>query len=65
MRELAETIRRLTGSSSRLEFRPLPVDDPVRRQPDISRARRVLGWKPRIDLEAGLKETIGYFRATL
>ncbi|MBK5969061.1 MULTISPECIES: UDP-glucuronic acid decarboxylase family protein [Thiorhodovibrio] len=63
VRELAETILRLTGSNSRLEFRPLPADDPIRRQPDITRARRVLSWEPRVGLEEGLRETIAYFRA--
>ncbi|MBI3393748.1 MAG: SDR family oxidoreductase [Nitrospirae bacterium] len=62
---MAETIVRATGSRSRVVFRPLPVDDPKVRQPDISKARSVLGWEPRVRLEEGLKETIGYFRAKL
>jgi UDP-glucuronate decarboxylase len=60
--ELAETVLRLSGSSSRIEFRPAPVDDPKQRRPDISRARRHLGWSPSVDLEDGLRETIAYFR---
>jgi UDP-glucuronate decarboxylase len=59
--ELAETIIALTGSRSVIERRPLPVDDPVQRCPDIGRARDVLGWQPRVPLEAGLKSTIAYF----
>jgi len=55
---------RLTDSKSKIEFRPLPVDDPTQRCPDITRAREILGWEPKVSLEDGLKETIGYFRAT-
>ena len=65
IRELAETVLRLTGSKSGLIFRPLPADDPVRRQPDITRARKALGWTPKVALEDGLKETIAYFRKLL
>ncbi len=60
--EFAELIIRLTGSSSRIEHQPLPVDDPKIRQPDIAKARAVLGWEPRVDLESGLQDTIEYFR---
>ena len=59
--ELAEKVIEMTGSSSPLEYRPLPEDDPVRRQPDISIARRELGWEPETTLEQGLKPTIAYF----
>lgn len=59
--ELARKVLELTGSKSRIEFRPLPVDDPQVRQPDISRAKRLLSWQPRVDLEEGLKNTIAYF----
>ena len=65
IRELAETVLRLTDSKSRIEFRPLPQDDPVRRQPDISKARKVLDWEPKVALEDGLKETISYFKKLL
>ena len=59
--ELAERIIDLTGSRSKLERRPLPVDDPVQRCPVISRAKGVLGWQPKVPLETGLKRTIAYF----
>ena len=60
--EFARTIRRLTGTRSEIEFRALPVDDPKVRQPDITKARSLLGWKPVVDLEEGLKRTIDYFK---
>ena len=60
--EFARTIRRLTGTSSEIVFRPLPVDDPKVRQPDITRARTRLGWEPKVPLEEGLLRTIDYFR---
>jgi UDP-glucuronate decarboxylase len=60
--DLAEKIIELTGSKSKIEFRPQPVDDPKRRRPDISLATAKLGWKPGIPLEEGLKKTIEYFR---
>ncbi len=60
--EFARQIIRLTGSQSEIVFRPLPVDDPKVRQPDISLARRVLGWEPMVPLERGLVTTIEYFR---
>lgn len=63
--ELAETVLRLTGSRSTLSFMPLPPDDPVRRQPDISQAQSSLGWTPQVALEDGLKETIAYFKKLL
>jgi UDP-glucuronate decarboxylase len=65
MLELAEAVIRLTGSSSRIEFRQLPSDDPKQRRPDISLARDRLGWQPSIQLEAGLQRTIAYFRELL
>jgi dTDP-glucose 4,6-dehydratase len=60
---LAETIIERTGSSSAIEFKPLPVDDPRVRQPDITRAREILGWEPKIGLEDGLDTTIEWFRS--
>src|SRR5438477_2418266 len=60
--EFAERIRKLTDSSSPIVRKPLPEDDPRQRQPDISKARRLLGWEPRVPLEEGLKQTTEYFR---
>jgi len=62
IRELAEIILRLTGSTSRIEYHPLPQDDPRRRKPDIRLAEEKLGWRPRVELEEGLIKTIDYFR---
>jgi UDP-glucuronate decarboxylase len=61
--ELADKVIRMTGTSAGIEYRPLPQDDPVRRQPNIDRARRELGWGPMIDLDEGLRRTINYFRS--
>jgi UDP-glucuronate decarboxylase len=61
--ELAEKVIRLTGSSSKIVFEPLPADDPMQRQPDISLARKHLAWEPTIDLEQGLIKTIDYFKS--
>jgi UDP-glucuronate decarboxylase len=61
--ELAELVLRLTGSRSKLAFKPLPQDDPTRRRPDITKAKSTLGWEPKVPLEEGLKETIRYFRS--
>lgn len=63
--ELAETILRLTGSRSKLEFRPLPVDDPARRCPDVTLARESLGWEVKVPLADGLRETIAHFKKEL
>jgi dTDP-glucose 4,6-dehydratase len=65
MLELAETIIKLAGSKSSIEHRELPVDDPKQRQPDITRARNVVGWEPRIGLEEGLAKTLEYFRTVV
>jgi UDP-glucuronate decarboxylase len=62
MLELAQQILELTGSSSKIEQRPLPKDDPSRRRPDISLARQHLGWEPKIALREGLIKTIEYFK---
>ena len=61
IRQLAEKVIELTGTSSKLVFKPLPSDDPKQRQPDIAYARRELGWEPRVALEEGLQKTIAYF----
>ena len=60
--EMARLIIKMTGSKSQVIFRPLPTDDPQVRQPDITRARTLLGWEPKVPLEAGLTSTIDYFR---
>lgn len=65
VREIAELVRELSGSTSRVDHRPLPSDDPTRRRPDISKARRVLGWEPHVAAEEGIGRTIEYFRALL
>jgi UDP-glucuronate decarboxylase len=62
IKSLAETIIRLTGSKSKLEFKQLPQDDPVRRRPDITLAEKKLSWKPEVPIEEGLVKTIEYFR---
>jgi hypothetical protein len=63
--QLAEKIVALTGSRSRIIRRPLPVDDPKVRQPDITRARTILGWEPKVPLEDGLRRTLDYFKRKL
>ena len=63
--ELARLIIKLTKSASKIIFQPLPMDDPTQRKPDIVLARNKLGWKPKVDLEKGLKNTIEYFRDIL
>ncbi|MBI4893491.1 MAG: SDR family oxidoreductase [Acidobacteria bacterium] len=65
IRELAEIVIELTGSRSQIVHRPLPQDDPVQRQPDITQARAVLGWEPKVSLREGLKPTIEYFEREL
>ena len=55
-------IIRKTGSSSRIVHQPLPEDDPVKRRPDISYAKRELGWEPTVDIEQGIERTIAYFK---
>lgn len=62
---IARTVIRLVGSKSRIVYRPLPVDDPKQRRPDITRARTLLGWEPEIDLEEGLTKTVDYFKNQL
>ena len=65
IRQLAEEVISLTGSKSRLIFKPLPVDDPKQRQPDISLAKKTIDWSPSVELKSGLEKTISYFRAQL
>ena len=63
--ELAELILRITGSSSKIVSRPIPMDDPTQRRPDISKARRILNWEPEVTLPEGLDETIRYFKTVI
>jgi len=63
--QFAQEIKRLTGTKAPIEFRPLPEDDPKIRRPDISKAKRLLGWEPKVPLEVGLQRTIDYFRGVL
>ena len=62
MRELAEEVARAVGREARTRFCPLPQDDPKQRRPDITRARKLLGWEPKMAVEEGLRTTIEYFR---
>jgi dTDP-glucose 4,6-dehydratase len=62
IKEIAEAIIRMSGSGSKIVYRPLPTDDPKQRRPDITRARTLLGWEPKVQLEEGLIKTIAYFR---
>jgi UDP-glucuronate decarboxylase len=65
IRQLAELVLEMTSSKSELIFHPIPLDDPKRRQPDISKAEELLGWRPRTKLQDGLKQTIDYFEDLL
>jgi UDP-glucuronate decarboxylase len=65
IRELAERIIPMTGGRSSLVEKPLPEDDPKQRQPDIARAREILGWEPAVGLDEGLERTVAYFRTLL
>ena len=65
IKELAEKIIDLTGSSSKIVYEPLPGDDPKQRRPNIDLARKMLGWEPRVKLDDGLKKTIPYFEKLL
>lgn len=62
MLQFARAILKATGAKSKITFQPLPQDDPKQRRPDITKARRILKWKPQVDLEQGMRETIAYFR---
>jgi dTDP-glucose 4,6-dehydratase len=63
--ECAREILDVTGSPSKIRFEPLPVDDPVQRQPDITKAKQLLGWEPKVDLRTGLKLCLDYFRQSV
>jgi dTDP-glucose 4,6-dehydratase len=63
--ECAKTVLKVTGSKSKIVYHPLPEDDPMQRQPDISKARRLFGWEPKIDLETGLRLSFDYFQSTI
>ncbi len=63
--DCAKAVLKVTGSPSKIVYHPLPVDDPTQRQPDISKARRLFGWEPKIDLETGLRLSLDYFRAAV
>lgn len=65
VKEFAERIIKITGAKSEIIYKPLPVDDPKQRRPDISRAKKVLHWEPKIELEQGLKQTIEWFKARI
>jgi dTDP-glucose 4,6-dehydratase len=65
IQQLAEEIIRITGSKSRVVHKALPVDDPKVRKPDITRARAILGWEPKVPLSEGLPRTLAYFRQKL
>ena len=65
IKQFAEEIIRITGAPSQIDYRPLPVDDPKVRQPDITRAKNVLHWEPRVDFDEGIRKTIDYFRTRL
>jgi dTDP-glucose 4,6-dehydratase len=61
----AKAVLRVTGSKSEIVYCPLPQDDPIQRQPDISKARRLFGWEPKVDLETGLKLSLDYFKSCI
>ena len=65
IKQFADEIVRITGTKSAIEYKPLPVDDPKVRQPDITRAKEVLSWEPRVEFDEGIKKTIDYFKASL
>lgn len=65
IKQFGDEILRITGSNCGFEFRPLPVDDPKVRQPDITRAKKILGWEPKVEFEEGIKTTIEFFRSRI
>ena len=65
IKQFADEIIRIIGTKSKIEHKPLPVDDPKVRQPDISRAKKILGWEPKIEFDEGIRKTIEYFQERL
>jgi dTDP-glucose 4,6-dehydratase len=65
IKQFADEIIRLTGTTAKIDYRPLPVDDPKVRRPDISRAKKILGWEPHVEFEDGIRQTIEFFRTRL
>ena len=65
IKEFAEEVIKQTGSKSKIVYKPLPEDDPKVRQPDISKAKKILGWEPKVGRAEGLKVTVDYFKAIL
>ena len=63
LKDFAEEVLKLTGSSVKIAYKPLPVDDPKQRQPDITKAKEILGWEPKVDRAEGLKKTYEYFKS--
>jgi dTDP-glucose 4,6-dehydratase len=63
--QCAQLVLKVTGSSSQIRYEPLPQDDPKQRRPDITKARQLLGWEPKIDLETGLRLSLEYFRTAV
>jgi dTDP-glucose 4,6-dehydratase len=63
LKDFAEEIISLTGTAQKIIYKPLPVDDPKQRQPDIGKAREILGWEPKVERKEGLKITYGYFKS--
>jgi dTDP-glucose 4,6-dehydratase len=65
LKDFAEEVQRLTGTNSKIIYQPLPQDDPKQRQPDISKAKNILNWEPKVDRAEGLKVTLEYFKQAL
>ena len=65
LKDFAEEVLKLTGSNVKIIYKPLPVDDPKQRQPDITKAKNILGWEPKVERAEGLKRTYDYFKALL
>ena len=63
LKDFAEEVLKLTGSSVKIIYKPLPVDDPKQRQPDITKAKEILGWEPKVDRAEGLRKTYEYFKS--